>query len=579
MTKRRAEFEEQFDPVPVPIWFRQNGNVVPTEEAQLREWIVEGPRQIDMEKETLFIPEIQLVHLLACKNSLGGYKAQQIAHARRCCNPSERVGKSGFVNRAAVKMAAIDFIFDYLFSGAERSKLLLYFGDLAAAPGGFSEYLIWRRNQSGGSTAKGFGITLRSDLPFQLDNFNSDAPSELFHPSYGSAETQENGDLCDARNIHAFQQLVSRQTHGKMLHVVMADGGFAVDGQENIQEILNKQLLLAQCATALMTLRVGGHFMCKAFDLFTPFSASLLHILSSAFGAICIYKPPPSRPANSERYIVCREMRSGSRPLADFLLSVNERLQTMKGTWVCDVLQFVPLEQLKETGLFDYLQTSNIRIAKTQTRALERMVEFIDRRRECGFDQQAIRDACLQKWKIAPSKVAPRYETAQAYFLNVIQRNLIATLDFKKMGPLFGHSPSSCDGWVALIPDDEKDVDNFTYVLGTPGMAFAWVPKSESWCKMPDTRITANTLLFAKVVDSRTIWGIDAMMIAGEDLNNEPFDERYRRLAMLVDALASEETSCVRLHRLLKARECVGRNPLLVFSGESSFSCSTKFVL
>ena len=52
---------------------------------------------------------------------------------------------------------------------------------------------------------------------------------------------------------------------------MMADGGFSVEGQENIQEILSKQLYLCQFLVAMSIVRNGGHFVCKLFDLFTPF--------------------------------------------------------------------------------------------------------------------------------------------------------------------------------------------------------------------------------------------------------------------------------------------------------------------
>ena len=51
---------------------------------------------------------------------------------------------------------------------------------------------------------------------------------------------------------------------------MMADGGFSVEGQENIQEILSKQLYLCQFLVAMSIVRTGGHFVCKLFDLFTP---------------------------------------------------------------------------------------------------------------------------------------------------------------------------------------------------------------------------------------------------------------------------------------------------------------------
>lgn len=77
-----------------------------------------------------------------------------------------------------------------------------------------------------------------------------------------------------------------------------------MEGQENIQEILTKQLLLCQFACALLVLRVGGMFLCKTFDLFTPFSASLVYLLRRVFEDVTLFKPVTSRPANSERYCI-----------------------------------------------------------------------------------------------------------------------------------------------------------------------------------------------------------------------------------------------------------------------------------
>ena len=41
---------------------------------------------------------------------------------------------------------------------------LLYFADICAGPGGFSEYVLWRRKWH----AKGFGLTLRGLLLMSL---------------------------------------------------------------------------------------------------------------------------------------------------------------------------------------------------------------------------------------------------------------------------------------------------------------------------------------------------------------------------------------------------------------------------
>lgn len=62
----------------------------------------------------------------------------------------------------------------------DRSAELLYFADVCAGPGGFSEYVLWRKKWH----AKGFGMTLKGPNDFKLEDFYS-ASSELFEPYYG----------------------------------------------------------------------------------------------------------------------------------------------------------------------------------------------------------------------------------------------------------------------------------------------------------------------------------------------------------------------------------------------------------
>lgn len=62
----------------------------------------------------------------------------------------------------------------------DRVGELLYFGDVCAGPGGFSEYILWKRRWH----AKGFGMTLKGPCDFKLEDFYA-APSELFEPYYG----------------------------------------------------------------------------------------------------------------------------------------------------------------------------------------------------------------------------------------------------------------------------------------------------------------------------------------------------------------------------------------------------------
>lgn len=59
---------------------------------------------------------------------------------------------------------------------------LLYFSDVCAGPGGFSEYVLWRHKWK----AKGFGFTLRRENDFKLADFYA-GPCESFEPHYGES--------------------------------------------------------------------------------------------------------------------------------------------------------------------------------------------------------------------------------------------------------------------------------------------------------------------------------------------------------------------------------------------------------
>lgn len=206
-----------------------------------------------------------------------------------------------------------------------------------AGPGGFSEYVLWRKKWE----AKGFGFTLKNENDFKLHDFLSGHP-ETFHPYYGS---NENGNVYEPDNIESLTEMVLEQTEIGV-HFMMADGGFGCDGQENIQEILSKQLYLAQCLVALSIVRTNGHFVLKLFDLFTPFSVGLIYLMYKCFSKISICKPNTSRPANSERYLICKNKRPNTETVQRHLFQINKEMWQNK-TPDLDVLELVPLNVLQ----------------------------------------------------------------------------------------------------------------------------------------------------------------------------------------------------------------------------------------
>ena len=91
--------------------------------------------------------------------------SDEFLKARTRSNPHETIRGAIFQNRAAMKMAEFDATFDFMFTDPKDehgrnlvdSNSLLYFADICAGPGGFSEYVLWRRKWH----TKGFGLTLR----------------------------------------------------------------------------------------------------------------------------------------------------------------------------------------------------------------------------------------------------------------------------------------------------------------------------------------------------------------------------------------------------------------------------------
>ncbi|KOB77085.1 S-adenosyl-L-methionine-dependent methyltransferase ftsjd2 [Operophtera brumata] len=310
----------------------------------LDEWLKKGPKKLDIENETSFVDSHILKGVLEAKTIFDSLDDKDLRHARFRSNPYETIGAVVFLNRAAVKMANIDAVFDFQFSHPKRptgedavdKKDILYFADVCAGPGGFSEYILYR-----------FGFTLKGPNDFKLSDFYA-GTAETFNPYYG---VKEDGNVFDPAN------LTSLKEHG-----------FSVEGQENLQEVLSKQLYLCQCLAALMLVRTGGHFVVKLFDVFTPFSVGLIYIMYRCFDKVCIHKPVTSRPANSERYLICFWKRLGTESVEQHLFSVNSML--WKGVeHGGDVLELVPMSVIQEdSGFYEYIYKSNCLYLPDQVR-------------------------------------------------------------------------------------------------------------------------------------------------------------------------------------------------------------------
>lgn len=359
------------------------------------------PREADYD---IFCTQELVQQMFAAKDKFSGVPEKAFVQARYNANPYETVGKSIFQNRAAVKMANLDHLF-HLSTPPEGDDRMLYFADICAGPGGFTEYMMWRRKME---RAKGWGFTLRGDTDFRLDKFNRSAPCDNFKPYYGVDDT---GNIYRTDNIKAFGSLIDRGTDDQGVHLVTADGGFNVDGEENYQEVKVRQLVLCQFLTAMYILRKGGSFLCKIFDCFTPFTVGLLYILYTHFDDFSLVKPYSSRPANSERYVVCKGLRTRRPPVLEYLFHLNSLFNAPQPG--VDVLHIVDLPMmLSDQQFYDTVRNHNLEVIKDQIEALQILLKYIEDPDLLPVNQPSIRKRCLNEWGIPDDRFPQQFRAS-----------------------------------------------------------------------------------------------------------------------------------------------------------------------
>jgi 23S rRNA U2552 (ribose-2'-O)-methylase RlmE/FtsJ len=168
---------------------------------------------------------------------------------------------------------------------------------LADAPGGFVEAFI---NYRGRKRDDIYGISLQSHdkvvpqwrLPYDFQHQHN---IKLYHGENGS------GNLYEIKTIHDFVNRVGRST----CQFITADGGFDFSSDFNNQEEMSLQLIVSEIYTALLLQQTNGTFILKMYDLNNIHTIKLLYILNNFYKDMYFIKPLTSRPANSEKYVVC----------------------------------------------------------------------------------------------------------------------------------------------------------------------------------------------------------------------------------------------------------------------------------
>lgn len=535
-------------------WFPECSTEMPDAE-ELRDWMTAGERKLKIDDETEFCSENLLHLLLRCKSVFDDLEGEEMRRARTRSNPYETIRGAFFLNRAAMKMANMDHVFDYMFTNPkdaqgtlvrEKEGELLYFGDVCAGPGGFSEYVLWRKRWH----SKGFGMTLKGANDFKLEDFYA-ASSELFEPYYGEGGVDGDGDITLPENISAFRNFVLESTERRGLHFLMADGGFSVEGQENIQEILSKQLLLCQFLMALSVVRTGGHFVCKTFDLFTPFSVGLTYLLYLCFERVSLFKPVTSRPANSERYMVCRGLKPGSDPVREYLFNVNLKLNQFRHS-ERDVVEVVPLDIIKgDIDFYHYMINSNERHCSVQVKALAKIHAYVRDPTLSEPRQADIRKECLKLWGVPDqARVTPASSDPKSKFYE-----LVKGLDVENFNTRPTALTSSTLERLQHVLDHRCIVGGgeqiFLLGLGK-SQIYTWDGKAPlRWRKLENFKLELprDTLLSVEIVQElkgegkaqrriNAVHVLDALVLNGTDVREQHFNQRIQMAEKFVKAVS-----------------------------------------
>jgi 23S rRNA U2552 (ribose-2'-O)-methylase RlmE/FtsJ len=204
----------------------------------------------------------------------------------------EELSNCNLVNRCGNKLANLDYHFELT---GPRPDLLspqipgyFSFCDIAAGPGGFSDYIFWRRPE-----AEGYGITYR-----KLIEFHPKMLIKNFHPVYGKDGT---GNLMTSWKD--FRDEVLYQ-HKDGVDLIICDAGFSREEALVEREFSGIPLILIEVYLSIRLAKPGGHCVVKLHETLTETMGGIVYLLAQHFESISLFKPATSRSHSLEIYLI-----------------------------------------------------------------------------------------------------------------------------------------------------------------------------------------------------------------------------------------------------------------------------------
>jgi len=172
---------------------------------------------------------------------------------------------------------------------------------LAEGPGGFIEAILYHRRQREDIY---YGMTLLEkdkDIPvWDKCQRNLMKNNKNIHIEEGDGT----GNLLHLENL-----LYVKEKHAHTMDFVTGDGGFDFSHDFNQQEESAINLIFAEVCFAMVLQKKGGSFVLKVFDTYTSTMTEIIYLLTYLYEEVIFIKPTMSRPANSEKYLVCMRFK------------------------------------------------------------------------------------------------------------------------------------------------------------------------------------------------------------------------------------------------------------------------------
>lgn len=221
---------------------------------------------------------------------------------------------------------------------------------LAEGPGGFIEAIINYRNKFKISDDIN-AITLKStkkDIPGWKKSKTFLQNNKNINITFGTDNT---GNLYNIENIKYLKTKFYNS-----IDFITADGGFDYSTNFNKQEEMSYKIIFCEIVAALSTQKTGGTFVCKIFDSFTFITIRFMFLLFTFYDKVYITKPFTSRPANSEKYIVCTGFKYIDDSYLNLLYTYIENWDSHKK----NILSFIDLPYIfvKRIKIFNNILTN-----------------------------------------------------------------------------------------------------------------------------------------------------------------------------------------------------------------------------